>query len=149
MWRPHRVSSRIRGVTHHNSALFVRNTLSTREEFVERVKRHYAGEVQQQIGKLLGHLSVLGAPLSFVTGLGSSSSDLFRESARSVVRVRSLMFTSCMTFTDTITPHPSQRAHMSLDEGHRLLLQLLLGQDRLRQSLGQPARQCRWLRRLP
>lgn len=92
---------------HHNSALFVRNTLSTREEFVERVKRHYAGEVQQQIGKLLGHLSVLGAPLSFVTGLGSSTSDLFRESARSVVRVRSLMPSSGMTFTDTTTRHPS------------------------------------------
>jgi hypothetical protein len=71
------------------SGLFLRNALSTREEFVEQVKRHYAGQVQQQIGRLLGHLSVLGAPLSFVTSLGSSVQDLFSEPSKSVVRVGS------------------------------------------------------------
>jgi hypothetical protein len=71
-----------------NSSLFVRNTVSTREEFVERVKRHYAGEVQQQMGKLLGHLSVLGAPLSFITGLGSSGSSSSDFLSENVVRVR-------------------------------------------------------------
>jgi len=63
------------------SSLFLRNVQSTRDEFIERVKRHYVSEVQQQIGSLLVHLSFLGG-----LSLGGSK-DLFAEPSKSVVRV--------------------------------------------------------------
>src|SRR4051794_6077594 len=50
--------------------------LLSREEFISRVKAQYIGEVKHQMTSILGHLTVLGAPIKLATTVGTVASSV-------------------------------------------------------------------------